>query len=213
MAIAEVQKASAGATAQDHVDVVLGGAPTPGNVLIGVMFTRAADAFPPTGFSTVQTVNNATEADQAIVCVREVESGDGATHRFTATAAAGESHAAGLFEFSGLLDTVDESDQTGRTAGVTSLSAGSVTTALSNLLAVAFIAIRGTPTGPSWNNSFADAFGVVTGGTASLIAATKIISGSGVVTTTASWTTALTVMGGIVTFGASEVRRYLLMRR
>ena len=183
--------------------------PTQGNLLISTIAGGGAanmTVTPPTGWTTAMIIdsNGATVPNFSgrWAAIGYKIAGAGETSAVTWTLGATVSCDLVAFEYSGMAaaSPVDASSTPQSSSStVTSLGLGTTgTTALAKELAVAFCCTANR-SGEAVDNSFT----LENAQTSRVIVGTKILSATGTVTCTASWTTANTAAGGIVTFKGS----------
>lgn len=204
-----VQKKTAASPAVDQPAIaILDAAPTVGNLLVGVHFTRGTSAIMPAGFTQDLLVVNTTNNDQFRICSRVVEAGDGTSYEFSATPSI-DQNAVTLMEFAATAGRqwtaarFDVAASTARTVGVSTISTGlTANRAVDDSVSVAGVGIRGTVTAPSVNNSFTlegqgESVGI---NNATSLTASRIETATGTSQADFSWTTAVDVMAGVVVY-------------
>lgn len=209
--ITKVQTATDGnsGTGSNVVTVVLGSTPTVGNLLVASVFARSNDAAVPSGWTTAKSQYNATNNDTLFILFRIVESGDSTSWAFTFTDPGLSSDVASISEWNSSTgwpaNPVDATNGAGPST-VNALNTGSATSSKADNLAVAAAGVRDLWTGTetaSWDNSFvADVAFTETGGTgpATIFTATKNLSDSGALDTTATWTNSSIALAAIAIF-------------
>ncbi|MES2636643.1 MAG: hypothetical protein V4605_04900, partial [Pseudomonadota bacterium] len=216
-----VQKKSAGSVTATAVTVTLNAAPTVGNLLVAVHFTRGTTATRPTGFAQDLLVNNATNADQLQICSKIVQAGDGTAYTFGATPNP-DQNACAIYEFVAGTDRqwpaapFDVSASTGLTAPVQTVSSGTTATrTVADSVSVAGVGIRSTTNTHSANNSYTNLeFAESTApDVAGMIAAIKFETATGTSQVDFSWINAVNVMAGVVVYkteaGIGQTNSYI----
>lgn len=200
MTISNVQAAKYGSAASNAVTVSWNSTPTSGNLLIA----RAIGA----GATDSGAISGWTKADSALygastgyVAIFFKVAG-GSEGNVTATFTSATTTRLVIEEWSNSdgWDTVDQSTHADSTGGVTSKSTGTTgSTTVADELAISVCGWGGAVTGISWSNSFTASFEQPTGAL-TFAGAHKVLSSTGTVETTVSWTTSRFCGAAVATF-------------
>ncbi len=203
-----VQEKSAGSDLATAVTVTLDAAPTVGNIMVAVHFTRGTTASRPAGWNQDVLVNNATNADQLQICSRIVQSGDGTSYTFGSTPTEDQNGCA-LYEFSPTVGRqwpsapFDVSASTGITAPVQTVTSGTTATrAVDDSISVAGVGLRSTTNTHSANNSYTDLLYAESAApnVAGLISAIKIETAIGTSQVDFTWINTANVMAAVAAY-------------
>lgn len=194
MAIAQVQKTS-NTSAADTVTATLGANPIFGSVQIAACMSVGANASTITGFTAIANAGFGTASRRIRLFTRITVAGDSASIVANSTSATAMELA--VFEYTGLLIglPVDQTVTDGLDVGttVTSRTTGTTgTTTQPNELAIGVIGVSNSITANTWTNSFNAEIDTVR-----LHVASRILTTTGTVESTMSWTT-LRAAGGIM---------------
>lgn len=211
MAIAFVQSAKAQGTTKT-ITPTFGAGATAGNLLVATLSGTAAGVG-----SAVKQWTSAGWAEAArdpfssdvygVEIMYKVAAGGETAVGFAIDGSTGFFHSAVMAEYSGLAATspldVFANDGTNSSVGTTSRATGTTgTTAQADELAIAAVGQGNTVTALSWTNSFATRDSNAQAGSGVYLA-DKILSATGTVTSTASWTTSRIAGGCVATFKGS----------
>jgi hypothetical protein len=202
MTIANVQASKYGSAVSNAVTVSWASTPTAGNLLIArAIGVVATDGGTIAGWTRVDFARYGTTTGYVSIFVKVAGAGEG---NVTVTFTAATTARLVIEEWSntdGWQSTPqDQFTHANSTSSVTSKSTGTTgTTTIADELAISVIGFGGAVTGISWSQSFTASFAQPTG---SLLfaGAHKILSATGTVETTASWTTSRLAGAAIATF-------------
>lgn len=211
MAIAFVQSAKAQGNTKT-ITPTFGAGATAGNLLVATLSGTSAQPVAKVWTSTgwTEAARDPFSSDvYGVAIMYKVAAGGETAVGFAIDGSSGFFHSAVMAEYSGLAATspldVFANDGTNSGSGTTSRATGTTgTTSQNDELAIAAVGHGNTVTSLSWTNSFATRDSNAQAGSGVYLA-DKILSATGTVTSTASWTTSRIAGGCVATFKASVV--------
>ena len=200
-----VQSVTGTNTSGTSITVVLGAAPTPGNLLVGRVATNDPSFNTPSGWTRAATGDNVPTGDTTGVIYRVAQSGDTAT--VTIDGFAGNTKLVRVEEryvTAGYTVALDQSGSSAVGTSVTTITAGtSGTLANANEFACAVIAIRALTSSNAATSPFSldDALNNASAFSGNFLS--QVTSATTAVTPTSTWTTAGDAWGCFATFQAT----------